>query len=226
MSITLSVDATHNQGESGSAQTISITPVTDDTLMVIAVTIDDTTEGDISSVTTSQTGTVVQGADFTNGSRRTRLYYIINPVVAAHTITLNFTAATDYFLDAATFKGTAVVSPVDVTATSNGTDGSPTTSITPTAGAGLIVWIGHQSTNGTFSSPGTGQSIRGQAVQGGAEKMSAWWTSEIFTAAPGAQSGTLSKSGAWIGLAVEIKEAGIGAVRTEYSQGLIPQVLF
>lgn len=211
MAITISVDSAIVSAEATSIISNSITALLGDTQLFIMVTVDDTTEGDITTIVDSEAETITQLADFTNGNRLVRLFSIASPNLNARTITVNFGAATDCYLDLFTVQGSVTdADPSDVTATSNANDTAPDTAITPTASAGMIIWLVHQSNNSAYTVLGSGQSERGQAVVGGAEKSSVLFTTEIFIAAPGNQTATASKSGNWIGLAVEIKEA-VGA---------------
>ncbi len=215
MAITISVESTGVVAmEATTIISTGITPLSGDTQMLIVVSVDDITEGDITGISDSQGQTITQLADFTNGNRRVRLYAIANPTNAATTVTVTFGSATDAFLDTYTIQGSVTdADPSDVSATNNGSSTSPLTAITPNASAGLIMWLVHQSNNSTYSTFGSGQVDRGQNLVGGAEKSSFVHTSEIYTAAPGDQTCTASKTGAWIGLAVEIKEAAAPARR-------------
>jgi len=214
LAITISVDHSIVSDEATSIVSNSITALSGDSQLFILVTVDDITEGDIASISDSEGETITQLADFTNGNRRVRLYSIASPNLNARTITVNFGGATDAYLDLFTVQGSVTdVDPSDVTTTNNARSLSPLTSITPNAGAGMIIWLVHQSSNSTYSALGGGQSERGMAAVGGAEKSSVLFTSEIFTTPPGDQTATASKSADWIGLAVEIKQlAGATAV--------------
>ena len=217
MAITISVDSAIKSGEGTSLVTDSFTPLSGDSQILICVTVDDTTEGDITTVVDSEGATVTQIADFTNGNRRGRLYAIASPTLVSRTITVNFGSATDAFFKVFTIQGSdTALDPSDIIATSSGNSASPATTIDPTAGSGLIVWLTHASIDGSYSTLGSGQVERGQGTVGGAEKCSVLFTSEIFTdGASQSQSATRSKSGNWIGLAVEIKEvSGANLERT------------
>jgi len=216
MAITISVDVDDVNGEGTSLVSSSITPVSGDTQLFICVSVDDTTEGDITSVTDSDGGTITQIADFTNGNRRIRFYAIASPSLVARTITVNFGSATDATLDVFTVKGSSTdADPSDVEVTSTDDSASPSTSITPNVTTGgMIIWMVHQSDNSTYSSFGTGQTERGMVSQGGAERYGMVLTTEIYTAAPGAQSATATKSAPWCAMALEIKEADISKTLT------------
>ena len=207
--ITISQDSAIVNGEGTQLVSSALTPVSGDTQLFIQVSVDDITEGDITTITSSPSQTITQLADFTNGNRRCRLYAIANPQTSSTTVTVNFGSATDASINVFTVKGSDdAADPSDVAATSNGNSASPSTSITPNETTkGMIIWQTCASIDGTYSSLGTGQTSRGSYTVGGAEKNSALITTEIYTAAPGSQSATRSKSGNWIGLATEIKEA-------------------
>ena len=215
MAITISVDHAIVKVEATSIVSNLITALSGDSQLFIMVTVDDITEGDITSISDSEGETITQLANFLNGNRRVRLYSIANPNLNARTITVNFGSATDAYLDLFTVQGSVTdADPSDVTATSNANNTSPDTAITPNASTGMIIWLIHQSSNSSYTALGTGQSERGMAAVGGAEKSSCLFTTEIFTAAPGNQTATASKSGNWIGLAVEIKEsAGVAITK-------------
>ena len=209
MAITVSVDHAIVSNEGTSIISNSFTPVTDDVLFV-CVTVDDTTEGDITGISDDRGNTYVQTAEFTNGNRRVRLYHVVNPGTLALVTTVTFGSATDAYLDLFTLQGVNTTTISDITATSNANNTAPDTAITPNASSGCIIWLVHQSSNSTYTVLGSGQSERGMAAVGGAEKSSCLFTTEIFTAAPGNQTATASKSANWIGLAVEIVEAAGG----------------
>ncbi len=213
MAITISVNPAATDLENTDDPTFAITPVTDDTALILLIYIDDTTEGDFTSVSDNQSNVYNAGGTFTNGNQKCLMYWVASPVVAATTITVVTTAATDTHLKAFTLQGTATASIVDVTNSSTGTDSAPSTSITPNAtDAGAIVWFAGQVTNSGLTSLGTGQTDLGTTTNGGAEKHACARSIEIYTAAPGAQSAVLTKSAAWVGCAYEIKAAGADLV--------------
>ena len=206
--------------EATSIANAAATPGASDSLLVACVAVDDTSEGDITGISDDQTNSWVQGDDYLVGTQRVRLYYALAPVNAATVVTVTFGTATDAYLKVFSLLGTVTTSPIGTTAKSTATGTAGTTSITPgITTSGIIVWIIEQVNNSVYTALGAGQVDQGQIATGGAEKSSALVTTEIYTAAPGAQSATISKSATWIAMAVEIKAEFVAGFA--HSQGII-----
>ena len=158
MAITISVDAAIVSAETASLVSSSITPVSGDSQLFIVVSIDDTSEGDFSSISESESATITQLASFANGNRRCMLFAINSPSLVARTVTVAMTATTDCSIDVFTVQNSNTdADPSDVTATNNGNSASPLTAITPTDTTdGMIIWLTCASVDGIYTSLGSG----------------------------------------------------------------------
>lgn len=204
--ITLQNDATGTiaEGDPHTA-TVNVTAAAD--MIVVVIGIDDTSEGSFVGISDEDTATWVLGGSHTNGNQELRMYYTLDPAVnAANTITIDYSAATDSFVDAYTLAGTAASSPIDHSSVNNGDSSGPSVTFSSNGSDSLILFLGLQSTNGALVSWGADQQDRGTDVQGGAEKVAAFSSSEIVTASgSNNQSISLSKSDVWLTLGIEIK---------------------
>lgn len=180
---------------------------------VLIIYIDDTTEGAFSSISdeNSNTWTLIRSA--TNSNQNLRMYYTTDPTVNAdNTITVSFTAATDFGLDVHTYSGVNTASVVDHSAENTGSDNSPTVTFSSTNSDSLLLFAYGGSNNRALTSYGTGQIDRGTFTQGGGEKTAAGNSNEIVTASgSNNQSALLGNSMVWLAIAVEINaDSGAG----------------
>lgn len=149
----------------------------------------------------------------TNGNQNLRTYYTTNPTVNAdNTITVSFTAATDFVLDVTAYDGTDTTTVIDHSTEATGNSETPTVTFSLTNDDSLVVFAWGQVTNSALTSYGTGQTDRGIGVVGGAEKLSAGFSDEIVTATgSNDQSAVISKSEAWLAHAIEFNTEAAGA---------------
>ncbi len=175
-------------------------------LAIVNIYIDDTTEGAFSSISDEDTNTWVLIRSATNGNQNLRSYYTINPTINAdNTITVTFTSATDWALDIHTYQGVDTASVVDHSAEATGTDANPTVTFSSTGSISLLLFIYGQSNTGKSPTYGTNQNDRGNIIQGGGEKTAFGNSNEIVTVSgSNDQSVTISKTGAWVAIAIEI----------------------
>ncbi|MBA7492269.1 hypothetical protein ES702_02818 [subsurface metagenome] len=207
MAIAISVDATLQVNRNVDDPTISITPVTGDTMLLLGVYIDQTGEGDISSISDDQGNTWVLGVTQLNASRRCAIYYVENPAIASTTITVNTTASCDTIIDAFTITGSKATSPIGNNAVSNGASTAIATTINVGTANSMIVWFSGMTNNSTYGTYGSGQVERGQGANGGAEKFAGVMTSELLAPTGNdTQSATASKSAGYVANALEILE--------------------
>ena len=174
--------------------------------LVLCIYIDDTTEGAFSSISDEDTNTFDLRANFTNGNQNFRIYTVTNPTVNAdNTITVNFTAATDFGLDVHTYNGVDKTTPFDHASSGSGTSATPSVTFSLTSNDSLVVFAAGWSQNGITPSYGALQNDRGSNSQGGGEKTAIVNSSEIVTATgSNDQTCVVSKSGAFVAAAIEI----------------------
>jgi len=194
MVIALSVTATTTVARNTDDPTIDITPVAGDSIICVGIYIDAISEGDISSVTDSESQTYTQAVTLGQNDRRLAIFYFRAPNITATTITVNTTAATDTILMAWTMSGT-LISGTLIGDTSTFT-GSNSVVITVQEIGSALIYLGSVSNDANSWTPfGTGQSEITFGNNGGAEKFSAVTSLEISVATGNdTQSSTPNKS--------------------------------
>ncbi len=185
-------------------------------LAVLYIYIDDTTEGAFNSISDENSNTWTLARSATNSNQNLRVYYTNDPTVNAdNTITVSFTAATDWGLDVHTYDGTDTSTVIDHSAENTGTDDIPTVTFSLTSDDSLVIFAYGQTTNnGALDTAGfgTGQVDRGTFAQGSDEKNAGGNSNEIVTATgSNDQTVDLTKSGQWVAMAIEFNAAGGGS---------------
>lgn len=225
MAYTHSVSATAAVNRNIDDPTISITPVSGDTLLIVTVYIDDTSEGTLSSISDG-TDTYTAAHSASQSNQGLWIYYVDGPTISAKTITANTTASCDTVINAATFQGdTHNTSLIGDTADGFQSVANTTVTTGDNGGSGmsavgsdslLIATFGYND-NGTPSSYGTGQTEIGSGTNGaGGERFGGHSSYEIITASgANEQTMTASKSAQCLVAAVEFRlEPGAAPTRS------------
>jgi len=181
-------------------------------LLVLWIFIDDTTEGDFSSISDEDGNTFDLRVNHNNGNRNLRIYTVTNPTANSdNTITVNFTSATDFGLDCATYDGVDTTTPFQQSAVANGTNNAPQRSLTADSDDSMMLFCYGMSNNSALSVFGTDQIDNGTFVQAGGEKNCAGNSHEIYAGSipPDSQGCLLQKAGSWICVAVEINAEAV-----------------
>ncbi len=212
MVITASIKATTVVARNDAAPTISITPVVGDTLLVVSIYIDDTSEASFSSITDDSGGanTYLLAKTTIGGNREVRTYYVINPNVAATVITVNgANASFDTIIHASTYQQTATSSLV--VSTAENTASEDVTFSATNSDSLLIYMVGQDNNSATWTPYGTGQTQIGNGANGGAEKFASGSSEEIITASgSNDQTSTPAKAGADTAHVIEFAAAVAG----------------
>ena len=219
MAITTSVDSISAQKDVDDP-TLAITPVSGDTMMIVSVYIDDTSEGSFTSISDDNGGTytAIPLSNLTSGNQNMRLFSNPNPATGATVITVVTTASCDTIIQATTFQGTLTTSFHGTVAGGilSGTFYSDNPTLSFSNSILISIWSGNTNSTVTY---GTDQLVRNYAVNAGAEKFAGGMSSEIVTStASNPQTGTLSKSETYLPLTIEMYAETTGFA---HSQGCV-----
>lgn len=208
MAIILSNVSTAQAGESTSL-TIDANVGASDNFIVVALYIDDTSEGAFSSISDEDVNTYDLRSNTSNGNQNLRIYTVSDPTApnSTDTITVNFTAATDFVIMVWTLQNVDTADPFDHASSGNGTgSGVKTLTFSLTGSDGAVCYgIGQDNNSTVPPTLGTGQITGGSAQQGGGEKTMGASSNEI-TSASGSNDQTcnLTKTGNFLHAAIEL----------------------
>jgi len=157
-------DANSSGNNAGGSTSVSWSHTTgsgQNRIMILGVSIRNTTIS-VSSITYgAQSLTFIRADTHASATIRSELWYLIAPASGTATITVTLSGTSKAVGGSSTYTGVAQTSPIDVNGGTTGTSSSPSQSVTvSTAGSWLLGHLAISGTGQTVSSEGSGQTMR------------------------------------------------------------------
>jgi len=184
LAITISNVGTEVHGVGVSSLNPQGVVATGDTIVLVYISVKGTET--VSSISDTDGDTWVSARDDTGSAVGSAIYYAVNPTVnASKSVTVNFSGggSADPGCCIIALAGTKTASPIDHGASATGASTSHSTTFSTNVVNSFIAYADSKDRDGTYSSPGAGQTIQQQWQQGGGTKFGGMASTEITTTA-------------------------------------------